>query len=147
MGNVTAEAVGAGYDGDDFYCDVAIPNAALLRVEYEDDWTLAFHHTRPYWQNHVVVVPKRHVRSLTTLGDGDADLVRRLLIVIADVARSFEQRDAAASVITNLGAYQDSHHLHVHVHSGGRRQGEASSCPPSDAIPLAVSVRRRRTEE
>ena len=26
----------------------------------------------------------------------------------------------AAAVLTDLGAYQDSHHLHVHVHSGGR---------------------------
>ena len=111
----------AGYDGDDFYCDVAIPNVALLDVVHEDELILAFHHTRPYWENHVVVLPKTHVRSLTTLGKQDVDLIWRLLVVVQDVARTFENRDGAASVVTNLGDYQDSKHLHVHVHSGGRR--------------------------
>jgi histidine triad (HIT) family protein len=92
-----------------------------MRVEYEDDWVLAFHHTRPHWRHHIVVVPKRHVRSLTTLVGGDADLVRRLLLVVADIARRVEEREGAAAVLTNLGDYQDSKHLHVHVHSGGRR--------------------------
>ena len=113
--------MGAGHTGDDFYCDVAIPNAGELDVEYEDDSILAFHHTRPYWKNHVVVVPKKHVRSFTTVGREDADLMSRLLLVVQDTARQFEQRDGAAAVLTNLGEYQDSKHLHLHVHSGGRR--------------------------
>jgi histidine triad (HIT) family protein len=114
--------VGDGYDGDDFYCDVAIPQASMLDVVHEDEWVLAFHHTRPYWKNHVVVVPKRHVGSLTTVGPDDADLMTRLFVVVQRIARDTEQRDGAAAVLTNLGTYQDSKHLHVHVHSGGRRE-------------------------
>jgi histidine triad (HIT) family protein len=112
--------VETGYDGDDFYCDVAIPDTARLRVEHDDDWVLAFHHTRPYWKTHIVVVPKRHVRSLTTVGEQDDELVRRLFLVVQKVAAMVESREGAAAVLTNLGAYQDSKHLHVHVHSGGR---------------------------
>ena len=113
---------GDEYDGDDFYCDVAIPQSSLLHVVHEDEWVLAFHHTRPFWERHVVVVPKKHVRSLTTLAAEDAELIRRLLSVVQEVAREFELRDGAASVLTNLGRYQDSKHLHVHVHTGGRRE-------------------------
>lgn len=109
------------YNGNDFYCDVAIPNSSLLRVVHEDDWVLAFHHTKPYWKNHVVVVPKAHVGSLTTVTAGDAELIWRLLGVVQQVAREFELRDGEAAVLSNLGRYQDSKHLHVHVHSGGRR--------------------------
>jgi hypothetical protein len=29
----------------------------------------------------------------------------------------------AAAVLTNLGAYQDSKHLHIHVHSGPLAHG------------------------
>jgi histidine triad (HIT) family protein len=101
---------------------VAIPNAASLHVEYEDDWVLAFHHTRPYWRCHLVVVPKKHVRSLTTLRAGDEELVRRLLVVVADLARELERTHGAAPVLTNLGDYEDSQHLQVHIDSGGRRQ-------------------------
>ena len=117
-----AGALGDGYRGDDFYCDVAVPNSSMLEVEHEDEWILAFHHTKPHWKNHVVVVPKSHVGSLTTVGPEDAALMTRLFAVVQDLARRVEQRDGAASVVTNLGAYQDSKHLHVHVHSGGRRR-------------------------
>jgi histidine triad (HIT) family protein len=114
--------VGGEYDSDDFYCDVAIPQSSLLRVVHEDELVLAFHHTKPFWEKHVVVVPKKHVRSLTTVSAEDAALTRRLLSVVQEVAREFELRDGAASVLTNLGGYQDSKHLHVHIHSGGRRE-------------------------
>lgn len=109
------------YDGDDFYCDVALADPRQLDVVHEDERVLAFHHTRPFWPVHVVVVPKRHIRSLTTVGRDDEADVRALLAVVQDVARSVEAEHGAAAVLTNLGAYQDSHHLHVHVHAGAHR--------------------------
>jgi histidine triad (HIT) family protein len=113
-------ATGEDYSGDDFYCDVAIPSPGELRVEHEDEHVLAFHHTKPYWRTHIVVVPKRHVASLTTVGADDADLMQKLFVVVQQLARQVEQREGAAAVLTNLGRYQDSKHLHIHVHSGGR---------------------------
>lgn len=111
-------AIGAGYRGDDFYCDVAIPNSARLDVVHEDERVLAYHHTRPFWQTHLVVVPKRHLGSLTTVTAADEDDVRALLAVVQRVARDVEVSRGEAAVLTNLGAYQDSKHLHVHVHAG-----------------------------
>ncbi|HXH78917.1 HIT domain-containing protein [Nocardioides sp.] len=109
-----------GYVGHDFYCDVAIPDLSALDVVYDDESVLAFHHTRPFWETHIVVVPKKHVDSLTTVGADDADLMRRLFVVVQAIARDVEERAGAAAVLTNLGRYQDSKHLHIHVHSGGR---------------------------
>lgn len=74
-----------------------------------------------WWCLHVVVVPKRHIGSLTTVSDEDEIDVRELFGVVQAVARDVEVEHGAAAVLTNLGAYQDSKHLHVHVHSGGRR--------------------------
>lgn len=108
------------YSGNDFYCDVAIPRPDLLRVVHEDDRVLAFHHTRPFWTLHVVVVPKRHIASLTEISPKDAPDVRALLNVIQAVARDVEAEHGAAAVLTNLGRYQDSKHLHVHIHAGSR---------------------------
>lgn len=111
-----------GYTGNDFYCDVAIPNSAQLTIVHEDERTLAFHHTRPFWQTHIVVVPKRHLASLTTVGDADRADLEALFATVQQVARQVEQRMGAAAVLTNLGVYQDSKHLHVHVHSGPQRR-------------------------
>jgi histidine triad (HIT) family protein len=106
----------SGYAGNDFYCDVAIPRRQPIDVVLENAEILAFHHTRPFWPVHVVVVPKRHVGSLLTLDDGHlaADLLRAVQQVAADVLRDH----GAAAVLTNLGDYQDSKHLHVHVSAG-----------------------------
>jgi histidine triad (HIT) family protein len=109
------------YRGSDFYCDIAIPRLTELDVVHDDDLTLAFHHTRPFWSTHIVVVPKRHIASFTTLTAGDEDDVRALLDVVQRIARQVEVAEGAAAVLTNLGAYQDSKHLHVHIHSGTQR--------------------------
>lgn len=109
------------YDGTDFYCDVAIPGSGDLEVVHESDAVLAYHHTRPFWRHHVVVVPTRHIDSLTTLVASDEDVVRELLAVVQEVARRAEVEHGEAAVLTNLGRYQDSRHLHVHVHSGPAR--------------------------
>lgn len=108
----------APYDGHDFYCDIAIPGSADLEVVHEDDLVLAYHHTRPFWRVHVVVVPKRHIGSLTTVTAQDEADVRALLAVVQRVAAEVERTRGEAAVLTNLGRYQDSKHLHVHVHAG-----------------------------
>ena len=106
------------YTGNDFYCDVSIPRSDELDVVFEDDAVLAHHHTRPFWRTHIVVVPKRHIASFTDVApDERADLLH-LLEVVQQVARTVEHEHGAAAVLTNLGSYQDSKHLHVHVHSG-----------------------------
>lgn len=47
--------------GSDFYCEVAIPDPGQLQVVHDDDLVLAFHHTNPGWETHIVVVPKKHI--------------------------------------------------------------------------------------
>ena len=108
------------YDGDDFYCDVELADVVALDVVEETEQVLAYHHTRPYRPVHVVVIPKRHVASLTTLTADDEPLVRDLFAVVQRVAAQVESEHGAAAVLTNLGEYQDSKHLHVHVLSGAR---------------------------
>ncbi|OFE15636.1 HIT family hydrolase [Humibacillus sp. DSM 29435] len=109
------------YTGDDFYCDVAIPSAAQLDVVHDDELVLAYHHTRPFWATHLVVVPKRHIDSFTSVTECDEADVRQLFAVVQRLAREVTEREGAAAVLTNLGRYQDSKHLHVHVHSGPQR--------------------------
>jgi histidine triad (HIT) family protein len=73
---------------------------------------------RPYWPLHIVVIPKRHVPSLTDLGGEDQAVLTTVMDVVRSVAADVEREHGAARVLTNLGAYQDSKHLHFHVTSG-----------------------------
>jgi histidine triad (HIT) family protein len=110
------------YTGHDFYCDVALRNVEALDVVHEDDRVLAFRHTKPFYDVHVMVVPKRHIASLTTAtADDEADL-RALFMMVQRVATEIERDHGAARVVTNIGEYQESKHLHVHVVSGSARE-------------------------
>ncbi len=46
------------YTGTDYYCDVALKDTTVLKKEFESDTVLAYHHTRPHWPVHIVIVPK-----------------------------------------------------------------------------------------
>ncbi len=106
------------YSGDDFYCDVAVPGKTELQKEFESKNVLAFHHTRPSWPIHIVVVPKRHISSFTNRLPEDESVFQEVLEVVKSIAAKIEAEHGAARILTNLGAYQDSKHLHFHVCSG-----------------------------
>jgi histidine triad (HIT) family protein len=106
----------------DFYCDEVLSGRTPVRVVIQTDDVLAFHHTRPHWAVHIVVVPKVHIPSLTDLGGHSVDLVHHVLAVVREVAAQVERQHGACRVVTNLGAYQDSKHLHFHVGSGEIRK-------------------------
>jgi histidine triad (HIT) family protein len=109
--------------GADFYCEQVLSGRTAVRVVRETEGVLAYHHTRPHWPVHVVVIPKRHVPSLVDLGAASETLLHEVLDVVRDVAAEVAREHGAARVLTNLGAYQDSKHLHFHVHFGEPGQG------------------------
>lgn len=103
---------------NDFYCDEALSGRTPVRKVVETDNVLAFHHTRPSYPVHVVVIPKRHIASLLTLEKEDDDLLLELLEIVRLVAAQVVKEHGACRVLTNLGEYQDSKHLHWHVAAG-----------------------------
>ena len=101
----------------DFYCDEVFSGKTAVEKVLETANVLAYHHTRPFWPVHIVVVPKQHVDSLLTV---ENELLIELLDVAKKVADDVLTEHGAARVITNLGEYQDSKHLHFHVVSGSQ---------------------------
>ncbi|HSE25443.1 MAG TPA: HIT domain-containing protein [Pyrinomonadaceae bacterium] len=103
---------------EDFYCDEVLSGRTSVKVVAETDSVLAYHHTNPYWPVHIVVIPKRHVSSVLTLKEEDNQLLIELLNVIKEVASVVVRENGACRVLTNLGQYQDSKHLHWHLNFG-----------------------------
>ena len=106
------------YTGDDFYCDIALKGVVPLRKEYESAAVLAFHHTRPFWPVHIVVIPKKHIPSFVTLSADDMPIFLEMVEVMQTLSAKVTAEHGAARILTNLGRYQDSKHLHFHVSSG-----------------------------
>lgn len=103
---------------EDFYCEEALSGRTPINKVLETDHVLAFHHTRPYWPVHIVVIPKRHISSLLTLEPDDNALLIELFETIKQIAARVVTKHGGARVLTNLGKYQDSKHLHFHINFG-----------------------------
>lgn len=67
---------------EDFYCDEVLSGRTLVEKVFETENVLAYHHTRPYYPVHIVVIPKKHISSLLTLEQSDNELLIELMDVV-----------------------------------------------------------------
>lgn len=100
---------------NDFYCDEVLSGKTKVNKVFETKNVLAYYHTKPYWPVHIVAIPKKHISSLITLEEDENDLLLELLEVIKKVAKKVTEENGACRVLTNVGDYQDSKHLHWHI--------------------------------
>lgn len=100
---------------EDFYCDEVLSGKTKVNKVMETENVLAYYHTKPFYPVHIVAIPKKHISSLITLEATDNGLLLELLGVIQQVAAKVTEEYGACRVLTNLGEYQDSKHLHWHI--------------------------------
>ncbi len=89
-------------------------------IVYEDEFTLAFRDIHPQAPHHFLVIPKRAIPMVAEAQAGDAELLGRVLLAAAQVARQqgFAE-DGYRLVINNgEGAGQTVFHVHVHLLAG-----------------------------
>jgi histidine triad (HIT) family protein len=100
----------------DFYCDEVLSGRTPVEVVAQSLNVLAFKHTRPHYRGaHIVVIPRTHIVSFTEFAAEDAPVIAELLDLVRSVAADMERDRGGAHVVTNLGKYQESKHLHFHV--------------------------------
>ena len=93
-------------------------------IVYEDDEVLAFNDINPQAPTHMLIIPKRHIASLSELRPDDDQLVGALVRRAALLA---EERGVSGGGFrtvfnTNRDAGQSVFHIHLHL-LGGRSMG------------------------
>ena len=90
------------------------------RVAHDDNLCLAFHDVNPQAPVHVLIIPKRVVRTHADLTADDAALIAHLNLVAVKLAADLGLTDGYRLVV-NCGeaAGQTVPHLHLHL-LGGR---------------------------
>src|SRR3954467_13980045 len=90
-------------------------------IVYEDDRVLAFNDINPQGPTHVLVIPKKHIASLSDLTPGDdalvGEVVRRAAAIASD--RGISAGGFRVVFNTNRDAGQTVFHIHLHL-IGGR---------------------------
>ncbi len=89
---------------------------------YEDDEIVAFHDINPQAPVHVLIVPKKHIRSLNELTPEDVPIVGKMALVAQKVARDLGVAERGYRLVWNTGEDAGQWIYHVHVHLlGGRK--------------------------
>ncbi|MEM1328278.1 MAG: HIT domain-containing protein [Bacteroidota bacterium] len=101
------------------YRDQIIPGKLKVDILFETERVMAFHHTRPYWEHHMVIIPKAHIDSLSSYPEDD-QLNRDVFDAIRFITALFEKQYGGCRISSNVGDYQTSKHLHWYVHAGKR---------------------------
>ena len=102
------------------FCEI-VAGRIPAKVAYQDDEVLAFHDINPQAPVHLLLVPKRHITSLTDLAPGDDALVGRLVRQARDLAREHGLAERGFRLVFNCGddAGYSVYHIHLHL-VGGR---------------------------
>jgi len=93
-------------------------------IVYQNDQVVAFRDITPQAPTHVLVVPRRHIASLSDLGPGDDALVGEMVRAAAGIAKDSGHADRGYRTVfnTNADAGQTVFHIHLHL-LGGRKMG------------------------
>jgi histidine triad (HIT) family protein len=105
---------------DCIFCKIGagqIPTKVVL----QDEEVLAFEDLHPQAPVHVLVIPKRHIGTLSETGTGDQALLGRLLEAAAQVADKKGIAESGYRVVANSGRDGGQTVLHLHLHVLGGR--------------------------
>ena len=109
---------------DCVFCRI-VARTSQADVEYEDDAVLAFKDIYPKAPIHLLIVPKRHIASITTMAAEDTDVIGRCFLAARALgeAKGLAERGYRLRVNCGPEGGQVVYHVHVHFLAGGRERG------------------------
>jgi len=90
------------------------------RKVFENKELLAFKDINPQAPIHVIIIPKKHINSLSGIEKKDSALLGRLQLVMPEIAEKLLGKNSSYRIVTNCGeeAGQSVLHLHYHLLAG-----------------------------
>lgn len=105
---------------DCLFCKIIAGEVPSTKV-YEDDLCYAFRDIAPQAPTHILVIPKKHIESVSAVTSENSAYVAHIFEVIAKIAEEEGIAKEGYRVVSNIGerGQQTVPHLHFHV-IGGR---------------------------
>ncbi|KKQ90873.1 MAG: Histidine triad (HIT) protein [Berkelbacteria bacterium GW2011_GWA1_39_10] len=102
------------------FCSIA-HRESPANVEYEDEEIIAFWDVNPKAKVHILIIPKKHISSVTELKEEDTNLIGRMVIVAKKLAEEKGIAEDGYRLVINAGKHsgQVVDHLHLHLIGGG----------------------------
>ena len=104
---------------DCLFCKIANGHTDTEFLHETDD-IVVFKDIHPHAPVHLLIVPKRHIRSINDLTDEDRDILAELVMTGKLMARQQNTADEGYKLLFNVeyGGGQRVFHLHLHLLGG-----------------------------
>jgi len=106
---------------DCIFCQIVageIPSETI----YQDEEIIAFRDINPLAPTHLLIIPKRHIPSLTHLSEAESPIIGHMVNIANQLAEREGISQSGYRLVINCGeeAGQIVPHIHLHL-LGGRR--------------------------
>lgn len=87
---------------------------------FENDDVVVFKDINPHAPIHLLIIPKRHIRSINDLTDEDRPILAELLMTAKEMAKRQQVAEDGYKLLFNVeyGGGQRVFHLHLHLMGG-----------------------------
>jgi histidine triad (HIT) family protein len=87
---------------------------------YRDESLVVFKDIRPHAPVHLLIVPRKHIRSMNDLAEQDKEIVLNMILKAREMAKKESIVDSGYRLVFNVerGGGQYIFHLHLHLLGG-----------------------------
>ncbi|MBL7125395.1 MAG: histidine triad nucleotide-binding protein [Dehalococcoidales bacterium] len=106
---------------DCIFCQI-VAGKVPSEIIHQDEEVIAFHDINPQAPIHLIIIPKRHIPSLTHLSEAEAQLMGHMVNIANQLAKREGIFESGYRLVVNCGKEggQVVPHLHLHL-LGGRK--------------------------
>ncbi len=110
---------------DCIFCGI-IRGERPAEIVYRDDTVTAFKDKHPHAPVHLLIVPRRHIRSINDITENDGDIISAMVLKARDLAKEFGISRSGYRLTFNVerGAGQVIFYLHLHLMGGWYKDGD-----------------------
>ena len=83
---------------------------------------VAFWHPKPFWEKHILIIPKKQIKNITSLKYEDCEYLFEVFKVAGEIVNELDWEKEGYSLLVNGGKRQEVNQLHFHLHSGKQIQ-------------------------
>ena len=93
---------------------------------YQDERVIAFRDINPVAPTHLLIIPKKHIPSLTHLSEADSSLIGDMVNAANQLAKREGIAESGYRLVINCGEQGGQLVPHLHMHLLGGRQLSAA---------------------
>lgn len=91
-------------------------------IVWEDSDVLAFRDIHPLAPVHILIIPKKHIKSVNDLIGADTQLAGKIIIAAKEIAEKVNIKNGGYKLLFRVGrdGGQEIGHIHMHLLGGAR---------------------------